>query len=504
MSKRVAIAGFLHETNTFAPTKAQMADFAQGGGYMPLARGQALVEQSKDINLGISGALDFAELADWDMVPILWAGAIPSAHVSKDAYESITGDIILGIAEAGPLDGIFLDLHGAMVAEHVDDGEGQLLMRLREVVGPNVPIAAALDLHGNITQDMVDAADVLVGFRTYPHVDMAETGRRAAQQLEALMMRRAPLAKAFRRIPFLVPIAWQSTSAEPGRAIYDLVSSLERVAVVSTSFFFGFPAADFPGCGPTLICYGDTQADADGAAGAIERVVLAAEPALVGQTYAPDDGVIEAVRIAKNAKRPVILADTQDNPGAGGDSNTTGMLRALVRQNVQRAALGNMVDPNAAAAAHKAGVGAEIDIALGGFSDVFGDAPFEACFEVEHLSDGKLIASGPFYGGAPLDMGLSACLRIGGVRIVVTTNKAQMADQEMYRFVGIEPAKQAILVNKSSVHFRADFDSIAEAILTCIAPGPMPVSPASLPFTNLAPGMRLEPLGCQFKPETYA
>ena len=163
-----------------------------------------------------------------------------------------------------------------------------------------------------------------------------------------------------------------------------------------------------------------------------------------------------------------------------------------------------MVDPRAAAAAHRAGVGAEIAIELGGYSNIPGDAPFQAVFTVDTLSDGKLIASGPFYGGAPLDMGPSACLRIGDVRIVVTSHKAQMADQEMYRFVGIEPTEQAILVNKSSVHFRADFDPIAETILTCTAPGPMPVSPASLPFTKLAPGMRLEPLGRVFQPPDLA
>jgi microcystin degradation protein MlrC len=157
-----------------------------------------------------------------------------------------------------------------------------------------------------------------------------------------------------------------------------------------------------------------------------------------------------------------------------------------------------MVDPEAARLAHAAGVGAQIDIALGGFSNIAGDAPFEGRFTVEMLSDGKLIASGPYFGGAPLDMGPSACLRIGDVRVVVTSAKAQMADREMYRFVGIEPEAQAILVNKSSVHFRADFDPIAETILTCTAPGPMPVSPASLPFTNLAEGIRLEPMGRPF------
>ncbi|MEQ6250909.1 M81 family metallopeptidase [Sulfitobacter sp. HNIBRBA3233] len=504
MSKRVALAGFLHETNTFAPTKARMEDFVQGGGYMPLVRGAAVLERGRDINLGIGGAVRFGESAGWEMVPILWAGAIPSAHVSRDAYESITADIISGIAAAGPLDGVLIDLHGAMVAEHEDDGEGALLRRVRETVGPDVPIAASLDLHGNITEAMGEAADVLVGFRTYPHVDMADTGYRAATQLDALMARGAPFAKAFRRLPFLVPIAWQSTRAEPAKGIYDLVAGLEGGGVASTSFFFGFPAADFPGCGPTVVCYADGPTRAEAAADRIEQAVLDAEPALAGETFEPEAGVIEAMRIARTATKPVVIADTQDNPGAGGDSNTTGMLRALVAQNAQRAALGNMVDPRAAAAAHAAGQGAEITLALGGFSGIAGDAPFEGSFTVETLSDGKLVANGPFYGGAPLDMGPSACLRIGDVRVVVTTHKAQMADREMYRFVGIEPEAQAILVNKSSVHFRADFDGIAETILTCTAPGPMPVSPASLPFTNLAPGMRLEPLGPVFDPKTAA
>ena len=500
MSNRVALAGFLHETNTFAPTRALLDDFIQGGGYMPLARGVDLITQSRGINLGIGGAVEYGESAGWDMVPVLWAGAIPSAHVVRDAYDALSDEIIAGIASAGPLDGVFLDLHGAMVAEHEDDGEGRLLARVREAVGPDVPIAAALDLHGNITQAMVDAADVLVGFRTYPHVDMAETGRRAAEQLGRLMARGKPFAKAFRRLPFLVPIAWQSTRAEPARAIYDLVADAETGPVSSTSFFFGFPAADFPGCGPTVICYGESQAAADAAAERIEQAVLAAEADFAGKTYDPDEGVQEAMRLAAHATRPIVIADTQDNPGAGGDSNTTGMLRALVRNNAPRAALGNMVDPQAAAAAHAAGQGAEIEIALGGASGSPGDAPFAARFTVETLSDGKLIASGPFYGGAPLDLGPSACLRIGDVRVVVTSRKAQMADQQMYRFVGIEPTEQAILVNKSSVHFRADFDVIAETILTCTAPGPMPVSPASLPFRNLAPGIRLEPLGRAFQP----
>ncbi len=439
MAFRVAFAGFLHETNAFAPTRANLEAFVQGGGYMPLARGEDVLTRGRGINLGIGGAVAFGESAGWSMRPVLWAGAIPSAHVTRDAYEIITDEIVAGISEALPLDGVFVDLHGAMMAEHEDDGEGALLERIRAVVGPDLPIAAALDLHGNITERMVEAADVLVGFRTYPHVDMAETGRRAAAQLDLLMQRGAPFAKAFRRLPYLVPIAWQSTLMEPARGIYDMVAELETGGVSSTSFFFGFPAADFPGCGPTVVCYGPEEAATEAAADRIERAMLDAEADFAGKTHDPDEGVAEAMRIARTATKPVVIADTQDNPGAGGDSNTTGMLRALVAANAHRAALGNMVDPKAAAVAHAAGLGAEIELALGGFSGIPGDAPFSGTFQVDALSDGELVASGPFYGGARLNLGPSACLRIGDVRVVVTTHKAQMADQEMYRFVGIEP-----------------------------------------------------------------
>lgn len=500
MTKRVALAGFLHETNTFAPSPADMDSFAQGGGYMPMARGAALMTAGRGINLGIGGAVDHGEAEGWDLVPVLWCGAIPSAHVTQTAYDLISAEIVDGIAAALPLDGVFLDLHGAMVAQHLDDGEGALIARVRAVVGPDVPIVVALDLHGNITAQMVEAADVLVGFRTYPHVDMAETGRRAAVQLGALMARGAPFAKAFRRLDFLIPIAWQSTVMEPARGIYDRMAALEGGDTASVSFFTGFPAADFPACGPTIVAYGATQAAADAAADAVAADVNGAEPAFAGQAFDPDAGVAEAVRIAAAAAKPVIIADTQDNPGAGGDSNTTGMLRALVRADAKRAALGIMVDPAAARAAHAAGQGADIEIALGGFSGITGDSPFQATFTVEALSDGKFVASGPFYGGAPLDLGPSACLRIGDVRVVVASHKAQMADQQMYRFVGIEPTEQAILVNKSSVHFRADFQPIAETILVCTAPGPMPLSPASLPWTRLAPGMKLEPMGQRWQP----
>jgi microcystin degradation protein MlrC len=203
---------------------------------------------------------------------------------------------------------------------------------------------------------------------------------------------------------------------------------------------------------------------------------------------------------ARTAGKPIVIADTQDNPGAGGDSDTTGMLRALVRNGATRAATGVIYDPQSAEAAHAAGEGATVTLALGGKSGIPGDAPYEESFVVEKLSDGKFIAPGPYYGGRKMKMGPSACLRIGDVRVVVSSHKAQLADQAMYRFVGIEPTQQSILVNKSSVHFRADFEPIAERLMICAAPGAMPADTADLPWTRLRPGIRIKPNGPAFVP----
>ncbi|HXQ08317.1 MAG TPA: MlrC C-terminal domain-containing protein, partial [Bradyrhizobium sp.] len=266
------------------------------------------------------------------------------------------------------------------------------------------------------------------------------------------------------------------------------------------SFAPGFPAADFPHCGPSVFAYGKTQADADAAADAIMAIVAGHEDDFDGRIYTPDQGVRHAMELAARAKRPIVIADTQDNPGAGGDSDTTGMLRALVRNNATRAAIGVIYDPQSAKAAHAAGVGATITLALGGKSGISGDAPYQETFIVEQLSDGQFVAAGPYYGGRDMDMGPSACLRIGGIRVVVSSHKAQLADQSMYRYVGIEPTEQAILVNKSSVHFRADFEPIAEKLLICAAPGAMPADTAALPWTRLRPGIRIKPNGAAFTP----
>jgi len=487
---RIVIGGFQHETNTFAPSLAELAAFERGGGWPALTTGEPLFEAVEGINISIAGFVEAAKAAGHDLVPTTWAAAPPSSYVTDEAFEHIAGLIVEGIRQALPADAVYLCLHGAMVTQSHEDGEGELVRRVREVIGPGLPLVVSLDLHGNITRAHVDGATAMVAYVTYPHIDMAGTGKRTAALLDRILAEGAP-AKAYRQLDFLIALPWQTTMMEPAAGIYDRLLKATSGDVWSVSFLPGFPAADIHDCGPSVLAYGRTQAEADAAADAVVADVIANRAGFSGPIYDPDAAVAEALRLAAGADKPVVIADTQDNPGAGGDSDTTGMLRALVAAGVDRAAIGLIVDQAAAEAAAKAGVGAEITLGLGGKSGIPGDAPFEATFTVEALSDGVTTGTGPFYRNARMRLGPSAQLRIGGVRIAVASAKVQMADQNLYRFIGIEPTEQRVLVNKSSAHFRADFTPIASHILVAAAPGPMIADPKDLRWSKLRPGVEV-------------
>ncbi len=450
----------------------------------------------RGINIPVGGFLDAMHGGPHQIIPVIWTAACPSAQVTEDAFERITGKIVEAVSEQRP-DAIYLDIHGAMVTEHFDDGEGELLKRIRQVVGNNVPVVGSLDLHANVTELMLQQADALVAYRTYPHVDMAETGELAAFLLNYFMDGGNRLSISSRRIPFIIPLHGQCTDMEPAMGTYTHLESLEQGSITSLSFTPGFPAADFPECGGLVWGYGTNQAVVADAVDSITNHINQRESDWWIDIYKPDEAVKEAMRLSNGSDRPVVIADTQDNPGAGGNSNTTGMLRALVANQVQDAALGVLFDPEAAEAAHKTGVGKTITLGLGG-EPALGDHPFEGTFSIEHLSNGDLTVKGPMMRGAKISLGPTACLKINGVRIVVGSSKVQLLDRELYRVAGVEPEQMKILVNKSSVHFRADFTPIAHSILVAEAPGPMVADPISLPWKRLSPGIRMRPNGPVF------
>lgn len=497
---RILLAGFNHETNTFADSRADDAAFAHGGGFPGFCTGADVrTALNPEVNLAGAGFLLAAQAAGDEVETLLWTAAVPSGYVVKETYDRIAGEIVARIAAALPADAVYLDLHGAMVAEHAEDGEGELLERIRAVTGPDMPIIVSLDLHANVSQRMMDLSDAMVAFRTYPHVDMAETGRKAHALLTRRMAHGKPFAKAMARIPYMKPICWQSTEDAPARDLYALVGTLEaETGAPSVSYCMGFPAADIPMCGPVVWAYGDTPEQAAAACDPLNAAVVAAEMDFEGPLYTPDAAVEKALELNAAGVKPVVIADAQDNPGAGGSSDTMGLIKALVAHDVQGASAGLVYDPEAAKAAHAAGVGGQITVALGGRSPAKGDSPFEATFTVEALSDGVFQTKGPFYGGRTMRLGPSACLRIGGVRIAVASAKAQLADQEMLRYLGIEPTTENIIVAKSAIHFRADFRPIAGEIITAVAPGEMMMRSTDWTWHNLPEDLRMMPGGPTF------
>jgi microcystin degradation protein MlrC len=377
------------------------------------------------------------------------------------------------------------------------------LRRIRALVGDALPIVASLDYHTNMTAEMVRHASALVGYRTYPHIDMAATGGRAAELLDRLLRERRPLCKAYRQIDFLIPLVFQCTDAEPAKGVFSLLAEIERGAgshnqgIVSITHTPGFPPADIAQCGPALVVYGHDRDAAEAAADRLAAALRAREADFAVKLYDPDEAVAEALRLARGATRPVILADIQDNPGAGGTSDTVGLLRALIAARAEGAVIGMIVDPEAAAAAAQAGEGAVLGCRIGAKVGFAGESPVEADWRVVRLGSGVFTGTGPMYGGARFNIGPMALVtdRASGVSAVLAAKRIQAADQEMFRHVGVEPVRVPILGLKSTVHFRADFAPIAELVLYVRSPGAHVSDPAELPYRPLRPGIRLHPLG---------
>jgi len=494
-SATIAIAGFQHETNTFAPHMAQYEDFIKADGWPGLTEGEDVLTTMVGLNIPISGFIDSAQAVGHRLRPILWASAEPSSFVSKVAFETISKMICDSLADWDDLDAVYLDLHGAMVTEHFEDGEGELLHRVRDIIGSDKPLVISLDLHANITDAMMSNATAMTIFRTYPHLDMSETGTRAFQLLEAIL-NGEKVVGSMHKIPFLFPLTSQCTDFEPCKSIYQEIKQVGRSSnrLLHADFATGFPAADINECGAAVVVYGNDHKAVDRALKYLHQLVLDAEPSFVNSLFGANEAIQMAM--ASNSEKPVVIADAQDNSGAGGTSDTTGILRALVENRAKSAVLGVIYDPGVAKLAHQAGQGAIIEASVGGKSGFLNSLPYPAQFIVEYLTDGNFVFTGEMYRDSFAHLGPMALLRVvdeyADVQIILSSERVQCLDLAIFRHLKIEPEQEKILVVKSSVHFRADFDPIASETLVVASPGANPCVLANLEYKNLRYGVRLK------------
>ncbi len=489
--KRIAIAGFAHETNTFSPIPTTYEDFAtKTGPFTGIVRWDEVKPfKGQKLNDASLGFMNTIEPLGYETVYILMTSTNPSNQVSKDAFDRIVSMIVEETAAQGPFDAMFLDLHGAMVYEGFNDGETEIIRRVKAALN-DIPVVASFDLHGNITRECFDLATALVGCREYPHIDMYETGERVAKLLHHHLSGK-PMYKAFRRIPFIPVLSRTSTFTEPFKTIYAAIPEVEKnPEVLCGTIMEGFPPSDTYHTGPTVFAYALTQPAADEAVNHLYDAFLAKESEVISNHPEPEEAVRKAIELAKTADKPVILADGLDNPGGGSSSDTVWILEELIRQGAPDTALGFIFDIGTANKAHEAGEGAEITIDLGGKLTP-GHKPLHATFKVEKIFDGVMDGHGPLVQGTKMSLGKIALLRIDNIRVVVVSVRVQAADSAPFRVLGINPEDMEILVLKSSNHFRADFEPISSAILYVNAPSAMIEDPAKVEYHHLMEGIRL-------------
>jgi microcystin degradation protein MlrC len=492
MTLRIAAGGFQHETHSFAPRPTVYADFLKPGGFPPLSRGEALFPAIEGSSTALAGALPPLRRAGAVLVPLLWCLGMPAGPIQDEAFERIAAMLCADLSvalEDGVLDGVYLDLHGAALTDTFPDAEGELLRRIRAILGPDVPVVISLDPHANLTAAMVELTDGVVPYLTYPHVDKRETGARAAALLLRRVARGAPFATAFWQLDYWFTLSAQCTMTGPMQAAMAAREAIAtRHGVAELGFCFGFPYADFADCGAAVSCHADSLGQAEAAAEEFIAWLAAHEDDFRPDAIPADEAVAEALKAAHGATRPVILADTQDNPGGGGHADTTGLLAELVAQGARGAVLCLINDAGSAAACHAAGLGGTLALSLGGKSD---GVPFGATARVVALGDGHFPLTGPMGQGNTANLGPCALAEFEpGIRVMIASRKTQAYDQAILRHLGVEPADCPIVALKSSVHFRADYAPIAERIIIAAAPGPVIADPSVLPFRNVRASVR--------------
>jgi len=479
MAKKVLFFRFQHETNVLCPIPADMTAYKN----VMFAIGDDMRNVPRPSRIDVAAVLDVLEpYEDVEIVPVLNMFANPSGPVTRDVYAFVETQLLQTIHEKGPFDGVMILFHGAMVAEGHPDAEGDLLEMLRRELGWEVPIVTSLDLHANVTAKMARCATALVPFEHYPHTDIYDTVKRAAEIFADALHRKTHPVMAYRRIPHLLPL--YPTAKPEIRPIYQLSHRLtERPGVLSARFTHGFFAADIAEMGMAVLTVTDgDKALAEDVADILSQEIIRRKDTLREEYPTLDQALDMAMEPGEG---PIVIADTSDNPGGGGIGNTTHILRRILERKMTGCALAVIVDPERVAVCEKAGVGATVELPLGGWSDPkYSGGPVEVTAYVKMLTDGKYINKGKMSQGATMKMGKTAVLEIAGNRVIVTSLSCQPFDLEVFPSHGITPADMRLLVVKSSIHYRATFGTIARAMLSIPLPGYIDPRPENFPFRN--------------------
>jgi|AntDeeMinimDraft_4_1070355.scaffolds.fasta_scaffold01308_8 microcystin degradation protein MlrC len=486
----VLLGGFAHETNTFALGKTDRPLFQQRQEYF----GDEIPEKMRDTNTCEGGAIEVAEDEGIDLRYTVSASATPSGIVAADAYEFYTGQILDGVEEHGDdLDGVILCLHGAMVPEGRDDGEGPLASMVREAVGPDVPIAVSLDLHGNITDELVEAADVLVAYEEYPHTDMGDTGRRALRLLAQTMRGEVDPAMHIERPPVLAMGPKQNTMAGPMAEVMAKARTYEeRDDVLKVNVFPGFHQADIPSVGcsvPVVATNAETAAEVSRE---MAEHIWGRRHDFIGDYPGPEEAVATAKRNAVELTEedgPIVLADVGDNPGGGGAGDGTTVLREMLEQDLTNTGFAIMCDPEVVDQCIEAGVGERVTVTVGGKTDDMHGEPIENVDGyVTAITDGEFVNTGPMGTGGENHLGRTVHMTCGhedGVSVLLTENRQQPLDAEIWRHAGIQPERLDTLVVKSMNHFRADYEPMSSEVIPINSIGLCSMDPRNFEFTKL-------------------
>lgn len=480
---RIGIGQLSQESNTFNPLPTTREDFEQFG----VLHHAALVERMADTN-ELGGFIQ--ALHAWpespEVVGLVRLSAWPSGPATRETLDWLGGEILSALRGRGPLDAVLLALHGAMVAEGTPDVEGEVLAAVREVLGPDRPLVATLDLHANVTPRMVAAADALVLYHTAPHIDVFETGRRGAAVLRRILIGGARPIAAFRKLPLVVP-AERANTEDPGSISHGLKRQLQELEahprVLSAGLATVQPWLDIPELGTAVLVVAD--GDTSLAESACGR--LAAEVWERRREYLPElVGVEEAVRQAHDiAEGLVVLSDSADATTSGAPGDSTWVLRELLRYEWPRPALVTLVSPEVVAEARRRGAGAEVTTALGGMRDRRFAQPITVAAQVAALFEARFVMSGHLARNLAIDMGPAAVLRCGNVHIVVTSRSGPHFAPELFRAAGIDPFAAGVLVAKSPCGFRAAYGSRARRIILVRAPGCAPSDFWNYPYQRI-------------------